>query len=132
MYGTKLGIGTDIESVKRFKNLCLTKDNHFLNKIFTNAELDYCFSDNLAPLHLAARYAGKESVLKALNSINVYNISYKEIEILNNEIGVPNVKIHNKNMKLLDINISLSHTKEIALAFCIIGGLNHAKQSKPL
>ena len=113
-----ISIGTDIESIDRFKDI----DDSFLNKIFTKNEIDYCFSKKNAAPHLAARYAGKEAVVKALNSMDEVNIDYKGIEILNNEKGVPVVKLNNKNIGDFQVKISLSHCEDKALAFVTITG----------
>lgn len=113
------GIGTDIESIERFRKLDLVKNNSFLNKIFSKNELDYCFSKAKAAPHLAARYAGKEAVVKALSSLGKQNINYKDIETVNNNVGVPKVKFNNKKFRNLQVNISLSHCKDKAIAFAI-------------
>lgn len=115
-----LGIGTDIEDISRFKKLDRVKNSRFLNKIFTEDELNYCFLKEKAASSLAARYAGKEAVVKAIASIGKRIIDYKEIEILNNNIGVPLVRIKNKKIKNLKVTISLSHCKDKAIAFAVI------------
>jgi len=111
------GIGTDIEDIRRFRKLDLIKNSPFLNKIFTKNELDYCFSKKKAAPHLAVKYAGKEAVVKAISSIRNQMINYKDIEILNNNAGVPIVKIKDNRFKNLQINISLSHCRGQAIAF---------------
>jgi len=113
-----IGIGTDIEDIERFR---LTNKDHktLLAKIFTEKELEYCFSKKPAAPHLAARYTGKEAIIKALNSISIgKNLQFNEIEIYNNEIGVPIVNIN--KFKNLEIYLSLSHCKDKAIAFVII------------
>ena len=75
-------IGTDIESIGRFRQLNRNDHDSFLNKIFTENELDYCFSKNTHASCLAARYAGKEAIVKALSSIGKVNLDYKGLEIL--------------------------------------------------
>ena len=107
----EFGIGTDIENIERFKN----KEKHFLNKIFTKKELEYCFSKKNYAAHLAARFAGKEAVVKALSNIADADIGYNQIEIINNKKGVPIVKLDKFKIKL-----SLSHCKDKAIAFAII------------
>ncbi len=112
-------IGADIESIDRFRKLNRT-NNSFLNRIFTKNELNYCFSkEDIAP-HLAARYCGKEAIIKALSSISKSNLDYRDIEIFNNNDGVPKVKFNNKNLNKLQIVISLSHCNDKALAFAIV------------
>ena len=115
-----IGIGTDLEDVHRFENLHDPAFDAFLKKNFTQAELDYCLSKDAPAPHLAARYAGKESVIKALSSLNINHIFYPAIEIVNNERGVPCVKIITERDEKIYVKLSLSHNSGMALAFCII------------
>lgn len=113
-----LGIGIDIEKVSRFQNITLEKDEHFLKSIFTDTELEYSFSDTKSAQHLCARFCAKEATIKALCSLELSPIPLNEIEIFNNERGVPQLKI--KNQENLITNISLSHTTDNAIAFVLI------------
>ncbi|MBI2523095.1 holo-ACP synthase [Candidatus Woesearchaeota archaeon] len=113
-----LGVGTDIEDIGRFRRLDKNNDNIFLNKIFTEKELDYSFSKAKPYQHLAARYAGKEAIIKALSSIGKNGIDYKEIEILNDDNGIPKVNLNYDGS--LKVCISLSHSNDRALAFALI------------
>lgn len=113
------GIGADIESIGRFRALNNAKNRLFLNKIFTKNELDYCFSKKDPAPYLAARYSGKEAIFKAASSIGKTDIGYNSMEILNNENGMPIVKIIDERYNLL-IKLSLSHSKDRAMAFAIV------------
>jgi holo-[acyl-carrier protein] synthase len=115
-----IGIGTDIIEIQRFENFKDWTFSAFLTKNFTRNELDYCLSKENPATHLAARFACKEAVMKALNSLNITHIFYPAIEILNNDLGVPYVRINTDKTEKLTIRISLSHSSEMALAFCII------------
>lgn len=115
-----IGIGTDIEEVQRFENLRDRSFAAFLKKNFTRTELEYCLSKDAPAPHLAVRYAGKESVIKALSSLNITHIFYPAIEIVNNERGVPCVRINTDYNEKMHIKLSLSHSSGMALAFCII------------
>lgn len=117
---SRFGIGTDIENIDRFKGLDLTTDSAFLNKIFTQSELAYCFSKAIAAPHLAARYTGKEAIVKALSNIVETSLSYKDVEILNNEKGAPFVRFNNKALNMLKAEISLSHCEDKAIAFAVV------------
>ena len=75
-------VGVDIEEISRFENKTIENDFHFLNKIYTENELDYCFSNAQPARHLAARFCAKEAVVKALSNILNKNLSYSQIEIL--------------------------------------------------
>jgi len=117
---SEFGIGVDIEDIKRFRNLNIAHSKQFLDKIFTKKELDYCFSKAKPEQHLAARYAGKEAVVKALYSLGKTNIDYNDIEITNNKDSVPMVKIKNKDSDGLKIKISLAHCEDKAIAFAAV------------
>ena len=113
-------IGIDIEKIKRFDNKDNSKDENFLKKIFTQKELDYCFSKNNASAHLAGRYAAKEAVIKALSSNYEKKLVYNEIEIINNLSGIPEIVILRPKLNDLKIKISISHDKDNAIAMAII------------
>lgn len=113
-------IGTDIESTGRFRKLNRTDNSSFLNKIFTKNELDYCFSKEMHAPCLAARYAGKEAIVKALSSIGKVNLDYKRVEIFNNKKGVPIATIKNADFRNLQVHLSLSHCEDKAIAFAVV------------
>ncbi|OGD63344.1 holo-[acyl-carrier-protein] synthase [Candidatus Beckwithbacteria bacterium RBG_13_42_9] len=115
-----IGIGVDIENIERFKKIDRSKDRLFLKKIFTKIELEYCYSKKNSAPYLAARFAAKEAVVKSLTSLNQQSMPYNQIEVYNNEKGLPFVRLLNKKLSRLKIKISLSHCKDKALAFAII------------
>ena len=115
-----LGIGVDIENIDRFTGPDRARNSAFLNKIFTGAEQEYCFSKAVAAPHLAARYAGKEAVVKALTGIGRLNIGYRDIEIINDKNGVPDVRIGKTGFHDLQIKLSLSHCADKAIAFAVV------------
>lgn len=106
-------VGVDIESINRFRKI-INNDN-FLNKIFTPKEIDYCFSKKNIERHLAVRFAGKEATIKAFCSMYDKLLDFKNIEITNNSLGVPKVKVHTDES--IDISISLSHSMDNAIAY---------------
>lgn len=115
-------IGNDIIEVERIKNIYMKNPDHFKNKIFTEREIDYCESKGINKFQsYAARFAAKEAVFKAISDLmkNDYEIEWKQIEILNKENGKPFVNII-KDIEIKNIDISLSHINEIALASVII------------
>jgi holo-[acyl-carrier protein] synthase len=114
------GIGVDIEEISRFRKSDAGKDSPFLNKIFTRKELDYCFSNRMPAQHLAARFAAKEAIVKALSSLGGANLSYKEIEIINDDRGIPGALIRKEGFADVGIRLSLSHSRSTAVAFAIV------------
>jgi len=107
-------IGVDCEEVGRFREKA--NDKAFLKKIYTEREVHYCESKPNPEQHLAARFAGKEAVIKALQGLNM-EVAFSQIEILNDNKGRPYVKI--QNLKNLEVKISLTHTRELAIAFAL-------------
>jgi holo-[acyl-carrier protein] synthase len=98
----------------------------YLETIFTDNEMDYCETRARKSEHYAARYAAKEAILKALGSGWRHGLAFSDIEIINDELGKPQVFLHGKVKKIFDSHqikrtaISLSHIKEIALAIVIL------------
>tara|TARA_B110000438_G_scaffold128381_1_gene124663 strand:+ start:151 stop:498 length:348 start_codon:yes stop_codon:yes gene_type:complete len=110
-------IGTDIIKIDRLAKL--SKDITFLNKIFTQKEIDYCNKYSDIVTHLSGKYAGKEAVKKALLSSNIVKrVSLKDIEILNRSDKSPYVILNSP--KDIICKISISHDGEYALAFTLI------------
>ena len=97
-------------------------DEKFLSKVYTPKEIQYCNSKDVTKYeHYAARFAGKEAVLKAVSSMlnSKYDLDWKDVEILNNEEGRPYVNLQNEISKNVEIDLSLSHIKEYAIANCV-------------
>ena len=113
-------IGTDIIEISRIKKSIEDTDNKFIERIYTNKEIEYCESKKSQKYqHYAVRFAGKEAVFKAISSTlkNKFEIDWKDIEILNDSSGRPYVNIlKSKISDKINIDISLSHCKEYAVA----------------
>ena len=115
-----LGVGVDIEYISRFENIEAEKDSSFLKTTFTGNELDYCFANRFPAQHLAARFSAKEAIFKALSGFDWVKLVYGDIEILNDERGIPRASIKKEGLSDLNICLSLSHTRDIALAFVVV------------
>lgn len=115
--------GTDIIEVSRIEESITKFGDQFLNRIYTKNEIEYCNSKNVMKYqHYAARFAAKEAIFKAISSKidNKYDIDWKNIEILNKEDGKPYAVLNLANIdNNIDIDISLSHIKEYAIANCV-------------
>ena len=119
----KITCGIDIIEVARIKEAVENLDNQFLNKIYTPFEIEYCKSKKeMKYQHFAARFAAKEAIFKAISPMlkNKYEILWTDVEIFNSADGRPNVRfIKNKPSEVEQIDISLSHIKDYAIANCI-------------
>lgn len=119
------GLGTDIIEVSRVKEQLL-KDEGFVNNIFTSSEIEYCESKKNKAENFAARYAAKEAFFKALGTGWRYGMTFKEIEIINDELGKPEIIVSGKvkefinKTKVINIHVSLSHLKDIVNAIVIL------------
>jgi len=114
-----MNIGTDIIEVSRIEKLIIEKGDKFLNRIYTKNEIKYCESKGPNKYqHYAGRFAAKEAIMKAYGS-NTFN--FKNIEIINNNLGTPKVELHAypKKNKSSNIKISISHIKEFATATAV-------------
>ena len=120
----KVTCGTDIIEIERVKSSIEEIGERFLEKVFTQNEIDYCESKKKQKYqHYAARFAAKEAAFKAISCelVNKYDISFKDIEVENNEQGRPSLKISGINMQNIEsIDISISHCKSYAIANVIV------------
>jgi len=119
----KIGTGVDLIEVKRIKEALSKWQSRFLNKIFTRREINYANGKRYYFENLAARFAAKEAVFKAIGNLN---LRWQDIEVLNNGEGKPIVYLNKKAQALVEkeriqeINISLTHTKEYAVAQAVV------------
>jgi holo-[acyl-carrier protein] synthase len=116
----KISIGVDIENISKFQNLEQSKDRKFLKKIFTDFEIDYCFQKINPAQHLAVRFAAKEAVMKASNSIVSKMLLLTDIEIKNDDYDKPKVYFKNNAALHMEISLSMSHNDNNAVAFVVM------------
>ena len=122
MIASTLGTGTDIVSVARMGRLVRTGGDRFLRRWFTSDEIDYCTSMARPELHLAARMAAKEAVVKALRGPVDGPVPWHWIEITRGEDGAPDVLLtgevlaHAERRGVGPIHVSMSHCDEYAVA----------------
>ena len=114
-------IGIDIIEIERIKNSYDKYGMNFLKKILTKDEIDYCFSKFNPFESIAARFAAKEAIAKALGTGISNEFTWHSIEIFNNERGKPTVKcIDNSFERANQINLSISHTHQYAVAVALL------------
>lgn len=109
-------IGIDIEDISRFEGKTLESDKFFLKRIFSEKELEYCFSNaNPAP-HLCARFCAKEALIKALSD---KSLELNKIEVIKSDDGKPYFNLVEK-YRNLKVELSLSHCKAYACASVLV------------
>jgi holo-[acyl-carrier protein] synthase len=123
------GNGVDITEVERIFRLKEVYGEKFLNKVFTSAELEYCFSKknkNSCSRSLAARFAAKEAFVKALGTGVAKGVNFKDVEVIQNQDGKPLINLYGKSKELSEkhkikaVHLSMSHIKEYAIANVIL------------
>ncbi|MCL2140512.1 MAG: holo-ACP synthase [Dehalococcoidia bacterium] len=120
-------IGVDIIEINRVENAIKRWGESFLERIYTASE-QATYKDNT--LSLAARFAAKEAVIKALDSPG---LSPSEIEVLSSDSGKPIVTLYGKakqkasEMGIAQMVVSLSHSQDYAVAFTV--GLAEAEDT---
>lgn len=122
------GLGIDIVCISEFEKICGGPDSAFMKNHFTAGESNYSEkSTGTTATHLAGRYAAKEAVIKALESMHLFrpallkHVNYREIEVANDPHGRPYfifygaVRTVVQELKIQSL-LSLSHDGDYAVA----------------
>lgn len=115
-----LKTGIDLVSIKRIENSI--KNPRFLQRIFSKEENLLFSQKNFKAETIAVNFAGKEAFSKALG-IGFRQFSFKEVEILRDELGAPFIRLSGKAKELAKgyfISISLTHTDDDAGAVVVM------------
>lgn len=121
--------GTDIIEIERIKKSIEKLGDSFLHKVYTDNEIEYCEGKKKQKYqHYAARFAAKEATFKAISKglKDKYKINWKDIEVVNNSQGRPAVFMNGIEQK--NIDISISHCKEYAVATVVSFELGEADE----
>ena len=122
-----LGIGVDIAEVERITR-SISDGNQFKNRVFTELEQDYCNALKNFGESYTARYAAKEAFFKALGTGWRGELKFTEVEVVNDELGKPSINLYGEAKRMAEemgvksIHVSLSHTKQTAIAYLILEG----------
>jgi holo-[acyl-carrier protein] synthase len=119
--GCRITIGVDIVEVPRVERL-IRKYERVQERLFTELEIDYCRGRGRCYEHMAARFAAKEAVLKALGTGLGSGMRWTDVEVVNEENGRPYVRLAGgvaafaERHGVQQLEVSLSHTTGLALA----------------
>lgn len=116
------GIGNDIIEISRIRASIDRHHHHFLDKLFTEHEQQYCTKYRDAVPHFAGRFAAKEAIAKALGVGLGEKLSWLDIEIRNTPEGKPFVVLSTKVKDAFQqpqLLIAISHCREYATATAI-------------
>ena len=117
-----VGLGIDIAEIGRVKAAIERYGEHFLHRVFTAAEIDYCESYRNRFERYAGRFAAKEAAMKALGTGWRRGIRWVDIEVVRESSGKPTLRLGgeagNRAEKLgvKNIVLSITHSADTALA----------------
>ena len=121
--------GIDIVEIARIAQMEQEHGPRFLERCFTPDERDYAGEHRRRAEHLAARFAAKEAVMKALGTGLSEGISWTDISVSRSATGAPQVVLTGRAAEIATAQgitswlISLSHTGTLAMASVIgLGG----------
>jgi holo-[acyl-carrier protein] synthase len=113
------GVGIDLLEIERMER-ALERHPRLAERVFTAAERDYAAARARPGRHLAARFAAKEAVVKALG---LSGFGLGEIEIVAGE--PPTVRLSGRAAAVAgndQIEISLTHSRDYAAAVAVVSG----------
>lgn len=120
------GIGTDLIEIQRVADAVQKFEDRFLKRVFTEKERAYC---NKRSASLAARFAAKEALLKSLGTGLRLGMRWQDMEVRNDALGKPHLHCSGKVAEemaqkgIAQVHLSLSHSRDFALATVVLEGV---------
>lgn len=111
-------VGIDMIHIPRVRGVLERRGERFLRRVYTPEEIAFC--RGRVP-ELAARFAAKEAVMKALGT-GARGVGWREIEVLPNRRGKPLVYLYGRararaeRIGLRALDVSLTHERDLAVA----------------
>lgn len=120
------GIGIDLVENDRLDKIIARWGSKFLQRVYSAGEIEYCEKHAQSSINYGARFAAKESFLKALGIGMGMGVKLNEIEVVHNEKGKPDLflwgeakkQIENRNVE--KIHLSLTHTRNYSTAIVLL------------
>lgn len=126
--------GVDLVEVSRVAQIRARHAERFLARVFTAEERDYALASRRADERLAARFAAKEAVMKALGTGLAEGIRWTDVEVTRDNSGRPGIALHGRAATIASARgidrwlLSLSHVRTIAMASAIALGATEPKR----
>src|ERR1700752_556918 len=112
-----VGTGIDIAEVPRIREAIERHGERFLQRVFTEGEIQYCESKANRIERFAARFAAKEAGMKALGTGWNFGVRWRDVEVCRQPGGRPTIAFHGKaaefaaKLGVAHVALSLSHTE---------------------
>lgn len=116
----------DIVGIARFERFVADGNEALFQRLFTPGELSYCGGKKHSAQHYALRFAAKEAFLKALGTGLRQGLSWKDIEVVHDDLGKPSLSLTGRAQELFreaqltSCFLSLSHDAGCAVAMVIL------------
>ncbi len=120
------GIGIDVVQNDRIRGSIQRFGDRFLNRIYTQGEIDYCKNRSQPEIHYAARFAAKEAAFKALGTGWAAGVQWKDVEIERLPSGKPELHLHGEALNhavsagAVRFHVSLTHDQLVSCAVVIL------------
>jgi holo-[acyl-carrier protein] synthase len=120
------GIGVDIVEIARFERFLKEGNDALFQRLFSPAEVEYCAGKKHAAQHYALRFAAKESFLKAMGTGLRDGLSWKDLEVVNDSLGKPELRLCGRALQMFQEKgltscfLSLSHDAGGAVAMVVL------------
>ena len=117
------GLGVDLIEVGRIRKACDRWGERFIRRVFTAGERAYCMRKAHPEQSLAARFAAKEAVLKAIGTGLSGGIRWTDVEVVNQPGGKPGVRLGERITRIIGqrkVLLTISHTREFAIAQAVL------------
>src|SRR5262245_57237944 len=120
-----IGVGVDIIEIERVRVAAERGGERFLKRVFSEAESAYCRTRRDPAPHLAARFAAKESVIKALRVPPGLGWLWRDIEVERSS-GPPSIRLTGRaldrarSLGVSACHLSMSHSESHAVAMVVL------------
>ena len=117
--------GIDLVDCPRIEEMVNRHGERFVNRVFTEAEQAYAEANRNNIEKLAGRFAAKEAILKLMGTGWRGKIAWTDIEVINNDVGQPEVTLSGEVRKIADklgiehVSVSITHTANFAIASAV-------------
>jgi holo-[acyl-carrier protein] synthase len=120
------GIGIDLVENDRLAKIVAKWGSKFLERVFSESEINYCEKHAQSSVNYGARFAAKESFLKALGIGLGMGVKLREIEVVHDEKGKPDLvlwgeaRMQIEKRDIIKVHLSLTHTRTYATAIVLL------------
>ena len=131
------GIGVDLTRIPRLREVVARWNDRFLQRVFTEQELDYCRRRRDPIPHLAARFAAKEATLKALGTGLRMGVKWRELEVRRERGQAPTMVLSGRCRAIAEakggrrVLLSLTHDGDYAMAQAMLIGDTADDEARP-